>query len=122
MREHDYRAAPPSEPSPARSRLAIGVGVLLIVVLGAGGYLLVNRTSPTPDAAGQGSTSEGSGSAAGEVGLDPEDIVEVIPMDGIPAIDEPRFESVAEVDWLADNEPVIAFELDGEARAYPLQI
>jgi hypothetical protein len=45
------------------------------------------------------------------------------PPDGIPAIDRPRFESVeAASAWLAENEPVIAFELGGDARAYPIQI
>ena len=43
--------------------------------------------------------------------------------DGIPPIDEPRFVSVADADeWLADAEPVIALELNSEAKAYPLQI
>jgi hypothetical protein len=45
------------------------------------------------------------------------------PRDGIPSIDEPTFitpEDAAE--WLADNEPVIALEIEGDARAYPLQI
>jgi hypothetical protein len=45
------------------------------------------------------------------------------PRDGIPSIDDPHFigqESAAE--WLTGNEPVIALELNGEARAYPLQI
>src|SRR5687767_2954108 len=42
--------------------------------------------------------------------------------DGIPAIDEPRFVDAAEVDFLAPQEPVIALEIDDEARAYPLQI
>jgi hypothetical protein len=59
--------------------------------------------------------------------------------DGIPAIDDPQFISPGEAgDWLADIEPVIAFEWDGDgladiepviafewdgdARAYPLQI
>ena len=43
--------------------------------------------------------------------------------DGIPPIDDPTFVSVAEADaWLAAAEPVIALELDGEAKAYPLQI
>lgn len=44
------------------------------------------------------------------------------PPDGIPPIDEPRFSSVDDVDFLADNEPVLAVEIDGEARAYPVQI
>ena len=43
--------------------------------------------------------------------------------DGIPAIDDPNFVSRAEGDtFLADREPVIAFELNGDARAYPIQI
>jgi Protein of unknown function (DUF3179) len=42
--------------------------------------------------------------------------------DGIPAIDEPRFVAVREADFLEPQEPVIALELDGDARAYPIQI
>ncbi|MBI4301706.1 MAG: DUF3179 domain-containing protein [Chloroflexi bacterium] len=43
--------------------------------------------------------------------------------DGIPPIDQPKLLAVADAkDWLKDNEPVISFELGGEARAYPLQI
>lgn len=45
------------------------------------------------------------------------------PKDGIPAIDAPKFVSIAEADaWLRDREPVILVELNGEAKAYPLQI
>lgn len=44
------------------------------------------------------------------------------PPDGIPAIDKPRFERAGDVDWIDEDEPVLAFELDGEARAYPVQI
>lgn len=45
------------------------------------------------------------------------------PRDGIPSIDAPQFITAAEAaDWLADNEPVIALEIDSDARAYPLQI
>jgi hypothetical protein len=45
------------------------------------------------------------------------------PRDGIPSIDDPSFVGSREAsEWLADNEPVIALEIDGEARAYPLQI
>ena len=43
--------------------------------------------------------------------------------DGIPAINEPRFESLVEAGrWLNKQEPVIALTVGGEARAYPLQI
>jgi len=45
------------------------------------------------------------------------------PKDGIPAIDSPTFESVgAASERLADREPVIVFEHEGDARAYPLSI
>ncbi len=54
------------------------------------------------------------------------DLAEVIsggpPPDGIPPIDKPAFQRARDVDWIAANEPVLAFELDGEARAYPVQI
>ncbi|MGI8424858.1 MAG: DUF3179 domain-containing protein [Chloroflexota bacterium] len=43
--------------------------------------------------------------------------------DGIPPIDAPKFVDVpAAAAWLKDVEPVIALELNGAARAYPLQI
>ncbi len=43
--------------------------------------------------------------------------------DGIPPIDNPRFATFEDADgWLDGQEPVIAFELNGDARAYPLQI
>jgi len=43
--------------------------------------------------------------------------------DGIPPIDEPKLVSQETADeWLADREPVLVVELDGAARAYPVQI
>ena len=43
--------------------------------------------------------------------------------DRIRSIDAPSFISPEEAaEWLADNEPVMVFELNGDARAYPLQI
>ena len=45
------------------------------------------------------------------------------PPDGIPAIDRPAFVSPAEAAaWLVPKEPVLALEVKGDARAYPLQI
>jgi hypothetical protein len=45
------------------------------------------------------------------------------PPDGIPAIDNPVFESVKEADeWLGDDWPVMLFEVNGDVRAYPLAI
>jgi hypothetical protein len=43
--------------------------------------------------------------------------------DGIPAIDEPRFESIEEArGWQDERVPIIALKVNGEARAYPLSI
>lgn len=45
------------------------------------------------------------------------------PKDEIPSIDNPSFVSIeAASDWIAPKEPVIVFEHNGAARAYPLQI
>ncbi len=45
------------------------------------------------------------------------------PPDGIPPIDQPQYTSIAEADeWLEDQEPVLVLEIDGTARAYPIQI
>ena len=45
------------------------------------------------------------------------------PPDGIPAIDEPKFESVEAADsWLEAEWPVMIFEKNGDVRAYPLTI
>jgi hypothetical protein len=45
------------------------------------------------------------------------------PRDGIPPIDNPTFVEIKDADeWLETLEPVVSFELNGDARAYPLQI
>jgi hypothetical protein len=43
--------------------------------------------------------------------------------DDIPSLNRPRFESVQDADgWLNAREPVQVAEINGDARAYPLQI
>ncbi len=45
------------------------------------------------------------------------------PKDGIPAIDRPQFIGTREAArWLNPREPVIVYQHNGDARAYPLQI
>jgi hypothetical protein len=45
------------------------------------------------------------------------------PKDGIPAIDRPQFDNVKQAEkWLDAREPVIRVAINGEARAYPLQL
>ena len=43
--------------------------------------------------------------------------------DGIPPLDDPKFTTLNSANmWLEELEPVIAFEINEDARAYPLQI
>jgi hypothetical protein len=45
------------------------------------------------------------------------------PPDGIPPLDDPQFETVEEAGaWLQPQSPVIALQIEGEAKAYPLAI
>lgn len=56
--------------------------------------------------------------------IDPNDVLSGgPPPDGIPSIDDPQFVSVEQADeWLSDAEPVLAVDIDGDVRAYPIQI
>jgi len=55
--------------------------------------------------------------------VDPDDIISGgPPPDGIPPIDDPKFLAPEDATFLADREPVLAVEIDGDAKAYPLQI
>ncbi|MEM7287094.1 MAG: DUF3179 domain-containing protein, partial [Actinomycetota bacterium] len=49
-------------------------------------------------------------------------IVPVLRADGIPAIDSPKCVPTGAVDFLTDNAPVVAIEVNGDARGYPLEI
>jgi len=45
------------------------------------------------------------------------------PKDGIPPIDDPEFDSVGATNkWLNPREPVVVVSIDGETKAYPIQI
>jgi DNA-directed RNA polymerase subunit K/omega len=44
------------------------------------------------------------------------------PKDGIPAIDNPVFVAVSEIDWIGEDEPVLVVSADGVTHIYPLQI
>jgi hypothetical protein len=44
------------------------------------------------------------------------------PRDGIPAIDQPRFQAAKDADTIPPSEPVIALRIADDARAYPLRI
>ncbi len=44
------------------------------------------------------------------------------PKDGIPSIDDPVFVTINEIKDIADQEPVMGLEINGDARAYPLRV
>lgn len=44
------------------------------------------------------------------------------PKDGIPSIDEPRFEPADNIDNIPGTEPVIRLEIGGDLRGYPLRV
>lgn len=55
--------------------------------------------------------------------VDPGEIISGgVGRDGIPPVYDPAFEPQAGVTWLEASEPVISLEVEGVARAYPLQI
>ena len=96
------------------------LAILLVLGLLGGGLWYRSRSADAPT-----SPTARVGSSTGETPaavLDGDDIVEVVPADSIPAIDDPRFIELSQAVWLSDLEPVIAVDLGGEARAYPLQI
>jgi hypothetical protein len=122
-----------------------GIGIALAVAVAVAAWVLLARSPGTPGRGGVGAPETGGARSSGvamsspvdpdarffwELPEEPRSLIpldEIIsggpPPDGIPAIDRPRFESVeAASAWLAENEPVIAFELGGDARAYPIQI
>jgi hypothetical protein len=56
--------------------------------------------------------------------IDPREVVSGgPPPDGIPPIEDPEFISVSAADaWLNDVEPVLVVDVNGDVRAYPIQI
>lgn len=55
-------------------------------------------------------------------GIDRGNLVPVLRADGIPAIDNPQCVAVNEVTFLDDAAAVVAIEVNGDVRAYPLEI
>ncbi|MGH2740486.1 MAG: DUF3179 domain-containing protein [Actinomycetota bacterium] len=100
------------------SRKVAIAGLIALAVLG--GSLAITLTGgsvPSEDPAPDASERQ---VASGN--FDPRRMIDLLPPDSIPAIDDPRFVSIEDADFLSPNEPVVSLELNEEARAYPLQI
>jgi Protein of unknown function (DUF3179) len=114
------------------SRLAV-LAILIAFALGAAGCSGDGEQGAPPASGESGATAADDELNVSASGWETDFSRHTVPLseflsggpgkDGIPAIDGPTFVSVEEAaDWLADREPVIELELDGVARAYPLQI
>ncbi len=71
------------------------------------------------------STSSSTATAGGPTPaplVDPGEIVSLLAPDSIPSIDHPKFLSVSRVDFLDPREPILAIDVGGDAKAYPVQI
>lgn len=84
--------------------------------LRAGGVIALAVT-----ACGGGPPPPGRAPPAPVDGIDPAEVVAVIPRDAIRAIDNPTFDTPEEAEaYLRPEELVLGVELAGEARAYPI--
>jgi hypothetical protein len=105
--------------------------VTLMIVVGSGigittGLLsLYSNTDNVPTTSNSGSTTTTLSAQEEEKSVVPLD--QIVsggpPPDGIPSIDNPKFTSVKEADEiLEDSELVVGLNVNGDIRAYPLQI
>ena len=131
---------------PLRALVGVAVGALALTACGVGsdepssdGSLDVLSMPTTGDAGEQPEPGAGAAEGAREdvpsalvnpaAAELPDPLIDVDrivsggpPPDGIPPIDDPQFDPADEVDWLDPQEPVLALQVDGEDRAYPVQI
>ena len=55
--------------------------------------------------------------------VNPNDIIPDVPRDAIPPLFQPIYEGAIDVEsWLREDDTVLGFELNGDARAFPLRI
>lgn len=108
-----------------RPAARLRLGALVIVgALVAGACAAGGGSVERPDVGGVGGTGGGGTPAVDPSPIvDPDDIISGgPPPDGIPPIDDPKFLPVDRVSFLHPSEPVLAVEVNGEAKAYPLRI
>lgn len=102
--------------SPERVR-SLAVALVLLLVATAWAFWPVAEAGSTAAGIRVGSTSAYNPVLAGE--RLPADFRQILPRDAIQPIYDPRFAPADEVDW-PDSTDVIGVEIDGEAKAYPV--
>ena len=112
-----YKDLPRSQRALFRKLVVLAVGALLI------GSLITQVSGGSDCAPSNLRTANWSTDFCQSV-VDFDEILVGNPVkNGIPSVTDPAMESVAAAaDWLSERSPVIAVELDDEARAYPLAI
>jgi hypothetical protein len=122
-----------SRPEARWARFAGALTILAVVAVGSAGPAGAHAASPPQAISSQVAPSphEPGPSALDDPGapdlprplVNPNDLISGgPPPDGIPALDHSRFEPARRVAWLQDREPVLALDLGGESRAYPVQV
>jgi len=120
-----------------RRRAALAFALLVVLGACAPGKIVAPEAASTAQAgsveleAVTGSAREDVPSALARIDnpalpaplVDPARVISGGPApDGIPPIDAPRFQPAGDVDWLTDDEPVLAPAIGQPARAYPVRI
>ena len=143
MRANDSKTFSAAHPEPdveeqryrwTPARLLIG-GVLVLGTAALLGYIAVHEfeltaSRFTPAASAQsGANDRGHVSApleqfdTGDLRVDRSRILSGgPPKDGIPALTDPNFIDAADADFLGDESRVVSVSIEGETRAYPLNI
>ncbi|WP_299346630.1 DUF3179 domain-containing protein [uncultured Maritalea sp.] len=101
--------------------------ILAVMAIGAGGFAGQSATGQETTLYAKQETpghwlSEGWSTDFSRATIPFWDVTDVIGRDNIPWIDDPQFEEVSNNIIIPGNEPVIGFEINGDARAYPLRI
>lgn len=92
----------------------------LIALCLLGGFLIPPALAQSPSSAWQ---NEWPRTDFSKSNVDFTEIISGGPQkDGIPAIDDPKFKPAGKISDLGDKEPVIALEINGSAKAYPLRV
>jgi hypothetical protein len=105
-----------------RTLFTATLAALSLVLASCAGGSSSGRSSGGTGDVGAPTGQEGSPTLAPPV-VDPDEIISGgPPPDGIPPIDDPTFLAADRVDFLDPNEPVLAVEVDGTAKAYPIRI
>ncbi|NDJ77523.1 MAG: DUF3179 domain-containing protein [Chloroflexi bacterium] len=117
--------------TPVRKWLLVGIASVLAVLTAAGGLFVptnhahaqLSCDDPPFDVTNIQRVWDLTDFCTYQEGVYDEIISGGVGRDGIPPIDNPEFESSDSAsEWLQPQSPVIAVEIDGDARAYPLAI